>query len=104
MRMALLPLATAIALSGGVALAADKPVAIKPIEDKPLMLKSDARKSTDAAGASAAPAGDGVDFVALLAQIPTLTKDIFVAADTDGNGLLSDAEIEAARAQGLLPV
>ncbi|SEM77277.1 EF-hand domain-containing protein [Palleronia pelagia] len=35
--------------------------------------------------------------------IPELTEEVFLMADTDGNGLLSQAELLSANERGLLP-
>ncbi|SHI50395.1 EF hand [Palleronia salina] len=35
--------------------------------------------------------------------IPGLTEEVFLLADTDGNGLLSQAELLSANERGLLP-
>ncbi|MDJ0827475.1 MAG: hypothetical protein QNJ16_18430 [Rhodobacter sp.] len=48
--------------------------------------------------------GDGgVSYTEMLAAHPEVSEAAFNDADTDGNGMIDEAELAAARAAGLLP-
>ncbi|MEM9477066.1 MAG: EF-hand domain-containing protein [Pseudomonadota bacterium] len=48
--------------------------------------------------------GDGMlSYAEMLAAMPTITEDTFAAVDTNGDGMVDEAELVAAQESGLVP-